>query len=143
MPNFSSARWPGRLSDAGDRHHAIEAGDVEGEGERGAAEFRPIALALRVRGEGEAQRDAVVAVMDAQAAQADQSPACPFAGRPASEAQGGPFGRVIRHQGVALGARQHAVLEKIHHPRIGMQNGQPVGVGQGDGIEMKSLGERW
>jgi hypothetical protein len=79
--------------------------------------------------------------MDAQAAQADQSPAAPFAGRPAAEAQGRPFGRVIRHQSVALGARQNAVLEKIHHPRIGMQNGQPVGVGHCDRIEMKPFGD--
>ena len=41
----------------------------------------------------------------------------------------------------SLGARQNAVLEKIHHPRVGMQNGQPVGVGHGDGIEMKPLGD--
>jgi hypothetical protein len=33
------------------------------------------------------------------------------------------------------------VLEKIHHPRIGMQNGQPVGVGHCDRIEMKPLGD--
>jgi hypothetical protein len=79
--------------------------------------------------------------MDAQAAQADQSPAAPFASSPAAEAQGRPFGRVIRHQSVALGARQHAVLEKIHHPRIGMQNGQPVGVGHCDRIEMKPFGD--
>jgi hypothetical protein len=45
------------------------------------------------------------------------------------------------HQGIALGPRQHAVLEKIHHPRIGVQNGQPLGVGHGDRIELKPLGD--
>jgi len=34
------------------------------------------------------------------------------------------------------------VLEKIHHPRIGMQNGQPVGVGHCDRVEMKPFGGR-
>ena len=33
------------------------------------------------------------------------------------------------------------MLEKIHHPRIGVQNGQPFGVGHGDRIELKPLGD--
>ncbi len=33
------------------------------------------------------------------------------------------------------------MLEKLHHPRIGMQNGQPLGVGHCDRIEMKPFGD--
>jgi hypothetical protein len=59
----------GNVFRTGDRHHAVEAHDIESESERGTAEFRPVALALRVRREGAAQGDAVAAVMDAQAAE--------------------------------------------------------------------------
>jgi len=96
---------------------------------------------LRFRREGEAQRYTVAAVMDAQTAQPDQPSADALRRRPAPEAQCRPFGLVIGHQGIALGPRQHAILEKIHHPRIGMQNGQLFGVGHGDRIELKPLGD--
>jgi hypothetical protein len=33
------------------------------------------------------------------------------------------------------------VLEKIHHPRIGMQNRQQIGVRAGDRLENKALGD--
>jgi len=33
------------------------------------------------------------------------------------------------------------VLQKTHHPRIGMQNGEPVGVGPGDRPQVESLGD--
>lgn len=33
------------------------------------------------------------------------------------------------------------MLEKIHHPRIGMQNGQPLGVRQSDRPKFKPFGE--
>jgi hypothetical protein len=96
---------------------------------------------LRLRREGEAQGHTVAAVMDAQAAQPDQPSADALRRRPAPEAQGRPFGLVMGHQGIALGSRQHAVLEKIHHPRIGVQNGQPIGVGHGDRVETKPFGD--
>jgi len=79
--------------------------------------------------------------MDAQATQADQPSARALTRRPAAEAQGPPFGLVVRHQGIAVGARQGAVLQKTHHPRIGMQNGEPVGVGPGDRPQVESLGD--
>jgi hypothetical protein len=126
---------------AGDRHHAIEAHDIEGEGQGGAAEFRPVTLALRLGREGAAQRHAVVALMDAQATQADQPSARALACRPAAETQGLPLGLVVRHQRIAFSTRQHAMPEKIHHSRIGMQNGQPFGIGHSDRMEIKPLGQ--
>lgn len=34
------------------------------------------------------------------------------------------------------------MLEKIHHSRIGMQNGQPLGIGHSDRMEIKPLGQQ-
>jgi len=59
---------------------------------------------LRLRREGEAQRHAAAAVIDAQAAQPDQPSADALHRCPASEAQCRPFGLVIGHQGIAFGA---------------------------------------
>ena len=111
------------------------------QGEGGAAELRPVALALRFRREGHAHGHAMAAAMDAQAAQPDQLAGRALARRPAAEAQRRPFGLVVGDHRVALGARQHAVLQKIHHARIGVQYRQSVRIGHGDRPEIEPFGD--
>jgi hypothetical protein len=116
---------------------AIEFRDVEGEGESGAAKLGPVTLALRVGRDGQAYRHAVVAGMHAQAAQPDQLAGRAFRRGPVAEAQRRPLGLVSRDEGVALGACQHAVLQKIHHARIGVEYRQSIRVGHGDRAEVE------
>jgi len=40
-----------------------------------------------------------------------------------------------------LGARQHAVLQKIHDARIGVEYRQSIRIGHGDRPEVEPLGE--
>jgi hypothetical protein len=120
---------------------AIELGDVEAEGEGGAAELGPVALALRLRREGQTDCDAIVAGMDAQAAQPDQPPGRALRRRPVAETKRRPLGLVVGDQRIALGPRQHAVLQKIHDARIGVEYRQSIRVRPGDGTEIEPLGE--
>jgi len=78
----------------------------------------------------------------AQAAQTDQLAGRAFRRGPVAEAQRRPLGLVGRDQGVALGACQHAMLQKIHHARIGVEYRQSVHVGPGDGPKFQPLGEK-
>jgi hypothetical protein len=100
---------------------------------------------LRFRREGRADGHAKVAVMDAQAAQPDQAAArsvtLAFRHRPASEPLRRPFGCISGNHFVALAAGQHAVLEKLHHARIGVKHRQAIGVGQGDRLQIETVGD--
>ena len=49
MPDLLQRALTREVVQPGDGDHAIEAHDVEGEGKGGAAELRPVALALRFR----------------------------------------------------------------------------------------------
>ena len=42
---------------------------------------------------------------------------------------------------VALGPRQHAMLKKIHHARIGVQYRQSIRIGHGDGPQVEPFGD--
>ena len=82
----------------------------------------------------------MVAVMDTQATQTNQPVACSFSYRPGTETEGRPFGGIIGDQRIALGTRQHAMLQKIQHPRIGMQNSQAIGIRRSDRRKLQSVG---
>jgi hypothetical protein len=83
----------------------------------------------------------MVAIVDAQTAQAHELAAGAAGRRPAPEPQRRPFRLVIGDQGVALGLRQHAVLEKIHDPRIGVEYRQSIRVRHGDGPQVEPFGD--
>jgi len=119
----------------------MEARDVKREGKGGAAEFRPVTPALCFRNEGQTQRHAMVAVMDPQTAQTHELSAGAVGGRPAAEPQRRPFRLVVGDQHVALGPRQHAMLEKIHDPRIGVEYRQSIRVRHGDGPQVEPFSD--
>jgi len=83
----------------------------------------------------------MVAAVDAQAAQPDQLSGRALAHRPAAKAECRPLGLVVGDHGIALGAGQHAVLQKIHHARIGVQYRQSIRVGHGDRPEVETVGK--
>jgi hypothetical protein len=97
--------------------------------------------ALGFRDEGRAHRHAMVAVMHPQAAKADEPAARAFARRPAAEPQRLPLGLVAGDHGVAPGAIEHAVLQKIHHARIAVEYRQSVCIRHGDGPKLEALGD--